>query len=157
MPRKGRFGAAGQATHVDIEQLKAGLIVMRVALTVLPIDRIYGLFHLLHILSGTSIQRVLHHRLLGTAAAPESLLQAHIGSQARIDLDEPMGSGQDADKGVREFVAWPILDRLLGNLHPLFNRFKQLQFPQLHSQGGQTGSAGKVFRRPCVGWGAVAL
>jgi hypothetical protein len=30
-------------------------------------------------------------------------LQAHLGSQWRIDLDQSMGSGQDADQGVREW------------------------------------------------------
>src|SRR5258708_37272013 len=107
---------ARQTTHIDIKHLKAGLIVMLVALTVLAINAVYGLFHLLHILGRTRIQRVLHHRLLGTAAAPESSLQAHIGSQARINLDESMGPRQHADQGVREFVAWPILDGLLSNL-----------------------------------------
>ena len=144
---KGRFGTARQATHIDIQHLKAGLIVMLVALTLLAIHAVYGLFHLLHILGGTGIQRVLHHRLLRTAAAPESSLQAHIGSQSRIDLDESMGSGQDADKGVIEFVAWPILDRLLRNLHPLCNRLKELKFGQLDANSSQTGTARKRFRR----------
>jgi hypothetical protein len=157
MPGKGRFGTAGQATHIDIEHLKAGLIVMPVALTLLAIHAVYGLFHLLHILCCTGIQGVLHHRLLGTAAAPESSLQAHIGSQARIDLDQSLRPGQDADEGVIEFVAWPILDRLVRNLHGLLNWLKQLQFGQLDAHGSQTGTARKRFRRQDVGWGAVAL
>src|SRR5712692_981113 len=141
----GGFGTAGQTTHIDIEYLKAGLIVMLVALTVLAINAVYGLFHLLHILCCTGIQRVLHHRLLRTTAAPESSLQAHIGSQSRIDLDESMGPGQDADKGIIEFVAWPILDRLLSNLHLLCNWLKEREVGQLDANGSQTGTARKRF------------
>src|SRR3989441_1015470 len=144
---KGRFGTARQTTHIDIEHLKAGLIVMRVALTLLAINAVYGLFHLLHILGGTGIQRVLHHRLLRTAAAPESSLQTHISSQSRIDLDKAIGSGQDADKGVLELVAWSILDGLLRNLHLVCNRLKELQFGQLDANGSQAGTASKRFRR----------
>src|SRR5712691_774486 len=147
MPGKGGFGTARQTTHIDIEYLKAGLIVMLVALTILAINAVYGLFHLLHILCCTGIQGVLHHRLLCATAAPESLLQAHIGSQSRIDLDESMRSSQDADKSIREFVAWPILDRLLRNLHLLCNRLKELEFGQLDANGSQTRTARKRFRR----------
>ncbi len=60
----------------------------------LAIDRIHSLFHLLDILGCTGIQRVLHHRLLGAATAPEGSLQSHISSQARIDLDHAMGACQ---------------------------------------------------------------
>ena len=147
MPGKGRFGTAGQPPHYDIEYLKAGWIVMLVALTVMAINDVYGVLHLPHILGGTGIQRVLHHRLLRTAAAPESSLQAHVGSQSRIDLDESMRSGQDADLGIIEFVAWPILDRLLRNLHLLCNRLKELEFGQLDTNGSQTRTARKPFRR----------
>ncbi len=37
-----------------------------------------------------------------------------------------MGSGQQADQRVVEFVSRAILDRLLGNLHRVLNRLKQL-------------------------------
>src|SRR5258708_20934397 len=147
MPGKGRFGTAGQTTHIDVETLKAGLIVMRVALALMAIDAGDGLFQLLHILCCRGIQGVLHHRLLRTAAAPEGSLQAHIGSQSRIDLDQSMGAGQDADQGVIEFVAWLILDGLLINLHLLCNLLKQLQFGQLDANGSQAGTARKRFRR----------
>src|SRR5260370_25147738 len=104
MPGKGGFGTAGQTTHIDIEHLKAGLIVMRVALTLLAIDAVYGLFHLLHMLCCRGIQGVLHHRLLRTAATPERSLQAHICSQSRIDLDQSLGTRQDAYKSVIKLV-----------------------------------------------------
>src|SRR5258708_13616942 len=123
---KGRFGAGGKATHIDIKGLKAGLIVMLMALTVLAINAIHRLFHLLHVLCCTSIQCVLHHRLLGTATAPEGSLQGDIGSQARIYLDHSMGSCQQAVKGRIEFVRRPFLDRLLGNLPPFSTAPNQL-------------------------------
>ncbi len=58
-----------------------------------------------------------------------------------------MGTGQDADKGVIKFVAWPILDGLLRNLHLLCNRLKELQFGQLDANGSQAGTARKRLRR----------
>ncbi len=72
---KGGLGSTGQATHIHIENLQVGLRVMLIALTVLGIDAVQRLFHLLNILRCTGIQGVLHHRLLGTATAPEGLLQ----------------------------------------------------------------------------------
>src|SRR5437660_8643106 len=146
---KSRFGATGQTTHINIEHLEAGLIVMLKALTVLAIDAVERLFHLLHILGGTGIQGVLHHRLLGTATAPEGALQGAIRSQARIDLHQAMGSWKPADKGVVEFVARAILDRLLCNLHTLLNRLKHLQFSQLDANGGQSSAASKLFDHRC--------
>ena len=122
---------------------------MLIALTVLAIDRVQRVFHLLHILRRTCIQRVLDHRLLGTAAASKGALQGRIGSQARIDLHQAMGSCQQADQGVVEFVGRAILDRLLGNLHRVLNRLKQLECSQLDAYGGQAGTTAKLFRRPC--------
>jgi hypothetical protein len=139
--RKAGFGSAGEATHIHIKDLKAGLVVMLKAPTVLPIDRIDGLFHLLHILCRTSIQGVLSHRLLGTAATSEGMLQADIGEPPRIDLDESVRSGRHADPGIVQFVAGPILDRLLGNLHVVLNGLKELAFSQFQTQGCQTGAA----------------
>ena len=115
----------------------------------LAIDRVQRLFHLLHILGGTGIQGVLHHRLLGTATPPEGALQGAISPQTRIDLDESMSPGQQANKGVVEFVGRAILDRLLCNLHALLNRLKHFQFSQLDANGGQSGAASKLFDQRC--------
>src|SRR5260370_41621021 len=100
MPGKGCFGTTGQTTHIDIEHLKAGLIVMRVTLTLLAINAVDGLFHLLHMLCCTGNQRVLQHQLLSTAAAPKTSLQAHIASQARTHLHQSTATTKDADPGV---------------------------------------------------------
>src|SRR5258706_13297091 len=110
MPGKGRFGSARQATHIHIENLEVRLIVMPVALTVLPIDPVQRLFHLLHILRRTGIQGALYHRLLGTATAPKGLLQGTIGSQARSELHPTMGSCPSTDQRVVDFVSTAILD-----------------------------------------------
>ena len=37
----------------------------------------------------------------------------------------------------------------------MLNRLKQLQCSQLDAYGGQAGTTAKLFRRLCVGWGAV--
>src|SRR5258708_39798961 len=107
---KGRFGAGGKATHIDIKGLKAGLIVMLIALTVLAINAIHRLFHLLHVLCCTSIQCVLHHRLLGTPTAPVGSLQGDIGSQPRIVVDPYRSPGPQADKRIIEVVGVAVLE-----------------------------------------------
>jgi hypothetical protein len=92
---------------------------MLVALTVLTIDRVHSLLHLLHILSSTGIHGVLHDRLLGTPLPPEGTLQGHICSKQRID------------KGIVEFLTWPVLDRLLLNLPPCAIGSKSLSLVNL--------------------------
>jgi hypothetical protein len=149
MPGKGRFGAAGQATPIDIKHLKAGLIVVPKALTVLAIHAIHRVLHLLHILGGAGIQGVLHHRLLGTAAPSEGPLQGRIGSKPRIDLYQSMSTCQQADPRIVEFVGRPIFDRLLGNPHLLLNRLKHFHFLQFQANSGRTSTACKCFRGRC--------
>src|SRR5207249_9072841 len=77
------IGSTGQTAHIHIEDLVVSLVIMLIALTVLAVDQVQRLFHLLYILGGTRIQRILHHRLFGTATAPKGTLQSNIGSQAR--------------------------------------------------------------------------
>ena len=60
-----------------------------------------------------------------------------------------MGSCQQADKGVVEFVARAILDRLLRNLDGVLNRFKHFQVSQLDANGRQRGAASKLFGQRC--------
>lgn len=103
-----------------------------------------------HILACAAIQRFLHDRLLGTPDASEGGLQGRIGSQTGVDFYQPMGSGQQADKGIIQLVNRRVLDRLLGDLHRLSDRAKQVQLLQLHAQGRQTRTPGKLLRRfPC--------
>ena len=115
------------------------------ALTVLAIDRVQGFLHLHDILWRAGIQGVLHHRLLGTARASEGVLQGDIGPQARIDLHQAMGTSQQTDEGIVEFVAWAILDRLLRNLDLLSDRAKQVQFSELDAKGRQTGTTANLL------------
>ena len=63
----------------------------------------------------SAVKGFLHHQLLGTTAASECCLQGGVAAQAGIDFDQPMGSDQQADKGIVEFVDRRVLDRLLGN------------------------------------------
>ena len=52
MPGKSGFGAARQAAHIHIQQVKAGLVVMLNALAVLSIDLIQRVLQLRHIFGG---------------------------------------------------------------------------------------------------------
>ena len=52
MPGKSGLGAARQAAHVHIQQVKAGLVVMMDALAVLSIDLIQRVLLLRHIFRG---------------------------------------------------------------------------------------------------------
>ncbi len=69
MPGKSRFGAARQAAHIHIQQLKTGLGVMTKALAVLLIDLIQCLLQLRHVFCAAGIQGFLHHRLFSTRAS----------------------------------------------------------------------------------------
>ncbi len=102
-------------------------------MAVLPIHQIQGVLHLGDILRCTSIQRLLNDRLLRTRLASKGLLQSRISSQARINLYQPMGSCQQADKGIIELIHWRMFDSLLPNLHLSADRAKEIELTQLHS------------------------
>jgi len=149
MPGKSGFGAARQATHIHIQQVKAGFVVMPKALAVGSVDQIQRLLQLSHILGCAGIQGLLHDRLLGTGRPSEGPLQATISSQAGIDLHHPMGSSQQADESISELVDWRMLDGFLLNLHLRTDWTKEIQLTQFHSYGGQTGRRCKMLR--CLG------
>ena len=149
MPGKSGFGTAWQATHVHIQQVETSLVIVPIPATVLLVDQIQRVLHLPDILIRTRIQRLLHHRLLRTRLASKGVLQGRISSQARIDFYHPLGSGQQADKGVIELVHWCMFDGLLPNLQIGVDRAKQVELIQLHSYGCQAGSWAKMGRRVC--------
>ena len=143
------MAAARQAAHVHIQQVKVGVVVMMNALTVLSRDLIQRLLQLRHICCGAGIQGFLHHRLFGAGRASEGPLQASVSSQAGIDFHQSVGSGQQADEGVRELVGRRILDGFLLYLYQGTDRAKQIELTQLHSYGCQAGSRAKMVRRAC--------
>jgi hypothetical protein len=134
---KSGFRATWQAAHVDIEQVKAGLVVMMKTLTVLLVDFIKCLLQLGHIFCGTGIQRLLDDRLLSTCASAKGSLQCWIGSQTRIDFYQSMGSGQQANEGIRELINRRLLDGFLLDPHQGADRVKQLELAQFYSNGRQ--------------------
>ncbi len=146
---KSGFGAAWQAAHVHIQQMKAGLVVMINALAVLSIDLIERLMQLRHMFCGAGTQGFLHHRLFGAGLAPKGPLQAWVSSQARIDFHQPMGSSQQANEGIIELVSRRMLDGFLPNLDLGTDRGKQIELTQLHSSGRQACSWAKTGRRAC--------
>lgn len=135
---KSRFGAARQAAHIHIQQEKTGLVVMLNALAVLSIDLIERLLQLRHSV-WAGIQGFLHHRLFSTRASAKGLLQGRIGSQAGVDFDQSVNSGQQADKGIIELVGRRMLDGFLPDLHRGANRAKEIELTQFHSNGCQAG------------------
>ncbi len=139
--------AARQAAHVHIQQLKIGLVVMMSALAVLSEDLVQRVLHLFDILMRTCIQRLLHHRLLRARLASKGVLQqGRIGSQARVDFYQPVGTGQQADKGIIELVSGRMFDGFLPDLYLRADRVKQLELAQFHSNGCQRSTAGKMLR-----------
>jgi len=60
-----------------------------------------------------------------------------------------MGSCQHADKGILQFVNRGVLHRLLGNAHGLADRPKQIDLTQLHANGCQTRTRGKMSLGLC--------
>jgi hypothetical protein len=57
------------------------------------------LMELDHILRSASIQRILHHRLLGAAGSSKGALQAYIGLQPFVDFHQSLCPSRQADKG----------------------------------------------------------
>jgi hypothetical protein len=149
MPGKSGFGTAWQTTHIHIQQLETGLVVVPIALAVLSVNHIKGVLHLVDILRCTGIQRLLDDRLFRTCASAKGEAQAWISSQAAIDFYQPMGSGQQADQGVVQLVSWCMLHRLLSDLHLGADRAKQIELTRLHSYGSQRSSRAKMVRRAC--------
>ena len=78
---KGGFRAARQSTHINIQQLKTGFVVVPVPSTVLPVDPIQRMLYLSDMLTRTCIQRLLHDRLLCTRLVPKGVLQSRISTQ----------------------------------------------------------------------------
>src|SRR5258706_7734450 len=146
---KSGFGAARQATHVHIQQVETSLVLVLIPATVLSVDHTQRLLHLPDILIRTRIQRLLHHRLLCRRLASKGVLQGRIRAQARVDFHHPVGSGQQADKGVIELIHWRMFDSLLLNLYFGTDWAKQIELIQLHSYGCQTRSRAKMLRGGC--------
>ncbi len=122
---------------------------MPVALTVLLVDHIHGLLHLLDRRGSTGVQRPLHHRLLGTEASSERSLQDGIGSETTVDFHQPVSACQQADKGIVELVTGRVLDGLLLNAHGLADRTKHVQMLELHPQRCQARTRSKMTFRWC--------
>ncbi len=79
------------------------------------------------------------------------MLQSRIRSQAGIDFHQPVGSGQQADTGVRELVSRRLFDGLLPNLYTGTDRAKQIKLTQLHSPSAAKLAAGlKWFVVPVI-------
>jgi hypothetical protein len=76
--------------HIRIQYLPIQLIIVSIGLAVASKDRFHRLMHLEDILLATSIQGILHHRLLRTARPTEGTLQAHIRFQTLVDFDQTL-------------------------------------------------------------------
>jgi hypothetical protein len=71
---------------------------MAIALTVSAKDRLPRRFQLLDRLLGARIQRVLHHRLLGTGGAPGGRLQRGVRAQPPLISTRPWATASRAMK-----------------------------------------------------------
>jgi hypothetical protein len=135
--------------------------VVLIGLAVLANDRRQGVRHLGDVLSGGVIEGFLNHGLFGTASASKRALQCRIGAQTRIDLNDAVGTGEDGDESIVEFVGRRILHGFLRNLDGLANRLKQIQGLKVDTDGGQAGTGRAVLSdcatlihdgSPIVGW-----
>jgi hypothetical protein len=105
----------------------------------LAIDRRERLLHLSHVLAGCAVKRLVYDRLFGAAGASKRALQRLLGTQARVDLDDAVGTGQNADEGIIQFVSRRIFHGFLRNLYCLANWGEQIQVLDLDTNGGQAG------------------
>ena len=116
------------------------LVVMPEALTALTVNLSDGCLHLQNVLLGAGVQCFLDHRLFGAGIATEGVLQARVASQPLVDLDESLGSGQQADESIVEFLSRGVLDGLLADADLLCNRFEEVDLLHLEPHGGQSGA-----------------
>src|SRR5262245_15251404 len=115
-------------------------------LSVLTVDRTQGAGQLADILGSTRVQGRLNGRLLGTTGAPKGLLQGQVTTQASVDLNKTVGTGQDGDECIKQFVGRSMHNRLLGNLYVLAYHLKQLDLAQIAAERCQTGTRRKRHR-----------
>jgi hypothetical protein len=151
----GRLLTTRQPAQVDIQDRPVGLVGMAIRLTLSPEDRVPSGFQLLDGLLGTRIQRVLHHRWLGTGGAPKRRLQRRIGTPPPVDLDQAVGAGQQGDEGVIERVGGAGADGFLGDVDLLADGAKQVEMLPMHAEGRQTGVCSAVLHRGTVESGTV--
>ena len=107
------------------------------------------------------IKGFLHHRLFGASRAPKRALQGQVGAQTRVHLDHAVGTGQDGDEGIIQFVGGRVFHGFLRDLHGLANRAKQIQRLNPDTDRGQAGTrravcadCGRLFHdgSPVVRW-----
>ena len=94
----------------------------------LAINLSHRLMHLSHILGGTAIQRILNHRLFGTAAPTKGQLQSWVGPHPLVKLDQTMPASQDPDEPVEQFLSGGELDLFLGDFNFCRNRLKNFNW-----------------------------
>ena len=102
--RQRRLGSAWHAGQISIQDLPRLRIIVPVALTVLAIDLVQRLLQLTDIVRRAGVQRLLHHRLLGTGCAAKGSLERRIAAQAGVDLHQPMRTRQDGNPGIVQLI-----------------------------------------------------
>jgi hypothetical protein len=128
-----------------------------IRLTMLALNVIQRLFHLLHILFGARIQRVLNERLLSTASLTKGRLQRRIATRALVGLYQAMCPGQNADQTVRQLLNQDIFHRLLLNLDLLLDGSQHSLFPHLQTQRRQGNACRKLTLNITVDWDRLVL
>jgi hypothetical protein len=104
---------------------------------VLTVNDIECLLHLVNIGRRASIESILHDRLFRTSRTTKGGLQGGVGPQAGVKLDQAVGTSQQSDESIIEFINRAIADGLLGYLKLLADGREEIELLQFETQGRQ--------------------
>src|SRR6266571_4693203 len=125
-------------------------VFYRSRLAVLTEERGENLLHLIHVLAGRCIQRLLRDRLFRAALPTHTLLQGWIRAQKRIELHKALGTREQGHQDIDQFVLWAIFDGLLRDLHASTHDVEDAASVQMSRQGCQAGMGAKKGVKWCV-------
>lgn len=122
---------------------------MAIARPVLAIDLVQGLLYLGDRLLCAGVQRLLHHRLLGTPRPAHRRLQRRVAAQARVNLHQAVCPRQDRDESIVEFVERRVPYRLLRDMYARPDRREHVALPQQHADPGQARTRREMLCAVC--------
>jgi len=129
------FFLASHAGQIHIQDQPARAVGVGGRLTVLAQEGSENLLHLLHVLGGRRIQRLLRDRLFAASLPTHTLLQCRVRAQEGIDLHKAMSATEQGHQNIDQLVLWAIFDGLLRDVHASTHDLEDTPSVELSGQG----------------------
>jgi hypothetical protein len=126
---------ARHAAPIRIQPLQALVIIVAIAPPMTPIDRVQGAGHGRDIGRDAGLEGILHHRGRGPRLPATGRRPAGGRPQACGDCHDALGTGQDRDQGLRQFLPRGVGDRLLAKRDVVTPRPQQVEPVQASAKG----------------------